>query len=84
MIKRDGGKARDSKVSFHICPSEAGANAGNAYANAVMASTYYNKMERSWWSPKVKSMIGTSDISMSAKIHTEHLILKGEKITMGR
>ena len=77
MIKRDGGKARDSEVSFHLSPSEAGANAGNEYANAVMASPYYNRLEREVWSPKVRKMIGKADFSMTTKVETEPLIPKG-------
>ncbi len=44
MIKRSKGNARDSEVSFHLVPSRAGANAGEKYANAVMASPHYNNM----------------------------------------
>ena len=74
MVKRSGGKAVDSAVSFHLCPSEAGANAGNQYANAVMASPYFNKSERHLWTRAIKTMIGEGDFSMSVTVKTESLI----------
>ena len=39
---RDG----SAPVSFHLIPSEAGANAGTSFGNSVVASEHYNKKER--------------------------------------
>lgn len=67
MLKRHEGKSKDSEVSFHLCPSRGGANAGNAYANAVMASTQYNTLEKAIWSDAVSKCIGDGKFSMKVE-----------------
>ena len=76
-IKRVGGKAKDSTVSFHLCPSEAGANAGNAFANAVMTSTDLNKKERGIWTPKIRKWIGGNDFEINVTVKTEPIMPEG-------
>ena len=49
MINRPKGDPKDSEVSYHLCPSRGGANAGDQYANAVPASVHYNNLEKYIW-----------------------------------
>ena len=74
MIKRYKGKAEDSEVSFHLCPSRGGANAGDEYANAVMTSTDYNEQEKAIWTPAVKDCIGNEKFSMTVEGKCEDLV----------
>ena len=57
-----------NNVSYHIGPSEAGGNAGNPFANAVMTSRQYNVLERTIWSKEVRKWIGNKDFKMDTYI----------------
>lgn len=82
MIKRHlkhvkkGNKSKDSPVSFHLCPSEAGACAGKAYANAVMTSPDYNKQERAIWTPELREKLGGDDFGMRVEVNAGPLVPK--------
>ena len=67
MIKHHKGNREDTEVSFHLCPSHSGANAGEKFGNAVMASSHYNKLERAIWSDDVIKCIGDGNYSMTVK-----------------
>ncbi len=67
MMKRPDGKATDTEVSFHLVPSRAGANAGEKYANAVVTSAHYNKLELKIWTDAVYGVIGKSDFKMTVE-----------------
>lgn len=76
QIKRHQGDRNETEVAFHICPSEGGACAGDAYANAVMASPHYNKMERYVWSEDMHTHIGERDFKMFVEITTDPVVPK--------
>ena len=67
MIKRPMGDARDSEVSYHLCPSRGGANAGDRYANAIPASIHYNNLEKYIWSAPMKAVLANHDFTMSVR-----------------
>ena len=81
MIKREGvytQKVKDTEVSFHLCPSRWGANAGNEYANAVMASPSYNNQEKLIWSRDVIKALGEKHFSMTVVCDTGPIVLLDE------
>ncbi len=83
MLKRYGGRQKndstDSNVTFHLCPSRGGANAGNAYANAVMTSSYYNVLEKSIWSTPLQKSLGESSFSMTVESQMGPIVPKNPK-----
>ena len=77
MIKREGvytQKYKDTEVSFHLCPSRWGANAGNEFANAVMASLSYNNQEKLIWSRYVIKTLGGKHFSMTVVCDTGPIV----------
>ena len=67
MIKRPKGDRRDTEVSYHLCPSRGGANAGDQYANAIPASTHYNNLEKYIWSTPLQNVLGNNDFKMTVR-----------------
>ena len=57
----------DTEVSYHLCPSRGGANAGDQYANAIPASNHYNNLEKYIWSKPMQDTIGKHNFSMTVR-----------------
>ncbi len=81
MIKRPGGNPKDTEVSYHLCPSRGGANAGDLYANAVPASIHYNNLEKYIWSKPMQKILGSNNFSMTVKGYCGKL---GERLYEGK
>ncbi len=67
MIKRFLGNPKDTEVSYHLCPSRGGANAGDQYSNAIPASPHYNNLEKYIWSAPLKAVLGNHDFTMEVR-----------------
>ena len=66
-------------ISYHVNPSEAGANASNETANAMITSRHYNIMERNIWKTTangvaMRDWIGKEDFGSIANIETGPLL----------
>ena len=72
---REGRRPTDDSapVSFHLIPSEAGANAGEHFGNSVVASEYYNKLERKTCD-EIKKYVGDKDFYCTVNVELENLI----------
>ncbi len=67
MISRLNPDPRESEVSYHLCPSRGGANAGDQYANAIPASPHYNNLEKYIWSKPLKNVLANHDFTMTVR-----------------
>ena len=66
-------------ISYHVNPSEAGANASNETANAMITSRHYNIMERYIWKTTangeaMRDWIGKEDFESIANVKTGPLL----------
>lgn len=78
-IVSGGKKMEFPLVSYHVCSSEAGANASDKHGNAVITSHRLNLIERSIWNVLLKNgktVIGENDFQMLTKIKTGPLVPK--------
>lgn len=64
QIKRPNGHPSDTEVSYHLCPSRGGANAGDQYSNAIPASNHYNNLEKYIWTKTLTTVLNGHDFKM--------------------
>ena len=76
--QRDPGSA---PVSFHLIPSEAGANAGVLFGNSVVASEHYNQLEREL-SKRIAEITDNKPYKCKVTVELEDLIPKCGVIEM--
>ncbi len=67
---------KSAPVSFHLIPSEAGANAGEHFGNSVVASEHYNQLERITCE-KIYNLVKNRDYTCRVDVTFENLIPPG-------